>query len=344
VRAWTRGLLALLLTPIVVHADMSFLGVSGPSSGLGIANIGAVTNTDPATALSKATVVITLGAGKGENLTASCLAEFDLQTGATPNNKPMETLVAFPVTGMYGDAVKVDQFAVVIDKTHKPVVLKGWIGLSRAKPGDPITFMLGAPVSEFASSGFSESEVRNKCSKFYKAFLWNETFLPGSQCHVKVSYVLELRPQSLAYAKSQMHSQNPDLVPFDAMVAGESQERAYFLDYILRSGATWSGPIGRETITLRTDDTLTFAESGAVIFGDPSGLPLPGEIFAVQRKYFPDGRDDFDEGLEYLRAGIDLYGFKSIRGGMVWEVDHQKPTSDILLEIPLRAIRRLKPQ
>lgn len=340
-KGWNRGIVALLLTPVIADADISFVGVRGPGSGLGMANIGAVTTSDPATALSNANVEIVLGAGQGDKLTASCVAVFDLQTGPTPGNKPMETVVAFPVTGIYGNAVKVDRFTVLIDRDQTPAIADGWVGFSRAKPGEPITYMLGAPFSK--SSGFAPIDVRDKCSKFYRAFLWNEKFLPASHSHVTVSYVLELRPQSLAYAKHEMHAPTPDLVPFDAMVAGESQESAYFLDYILRSGATWSGPIGRETITLRTDDTLRFSKSGPTIYGDPTGLPLPGDVYAVQREYFPDGVDDLDPGLAYVRAGIPLFGFKPINDGMVWTINNQKPTYDILLEIPLRAIRKKGP-
>jgi len=197
-----------------------------------------------------------------------------------------------------------------------------------------------APVKD--PHGYPELNVLVDGTKYFDAYLWSQSFRPGTRSHVTVAYALELHPQSMAYAKKYMHTQNPDLVPFEAAVAGESNETAYFFDYILRSGSTWSGPIGHETVTLKTDDSIAFDyASGAQVYGQNEHLPT--DIYALERAYYPNGAPDFSLALENRRAGFDIdpLGFKAGADCLIWEVDHKKPKSDILVEIPLRAIKRL---
>jgi hypothetical protein len=309
-----------------------------------MANIGAVTKAIPPTTLSNAIVVITLGAGKGDALTASCSAEFELDTGATSNGKAVEGLVAFPVTGLDGGAVRVTRFAATVDGSQPPTVLRRFVEFPPWVKDESVHGVLApafAPVT--GPRGDPELNVLVDGSRYFDAFLWTQSFRPRTRARVTVAYALELHPQSMAYSRRYMHMQNPDLVPFDAAVAGESTEMAYFFDYILRSGSTWSGPIGHETITLKTDDSVALDfDSGPQVFGQRQ--PLPEDVYALERRYNSNGAPDFSEALEYQKAGIniDARNFKAGTDCLIWEVDHGKPKSDILVEIPLRAVKRLK--
>jgi hypothetical protein len=139
-----------------------------------------------------------------------------------------------------------------------------------------------------------------------------------------VKYNLTLHAQSLAYAKKVLHEHSLNVVPFDAMWAGESGEKAFFLDYILRSGGTWKGPIGHETIT------LTAAATSGLVFRDEEVVTFGRHVFAYA--------DDLRESVGRCEVGIfDAPGVVH-SNGIVWEIDREKPKQDILVEIPTLAV------
>jgi hypothetical protein len=142
---------------------------------------------------------------------------------------------------------------------------------------------------------------------------------------VQVKYILTLHAQSLAYAKKVLHEHSLNVVPFDAMWAGESGRKAFFLDYILRSGGTWKGPIGHETIT------LTVAATSGLVFEDEVVVTFGRHVFVLD--------DDLRKSAERCEVGIyDAPGIVH-SDGIVWEIDHEKPQQDILVEIPEFAVR-----
>ncbi len=314
--------LALIVTP--ARADMSSLGVTGPHSGSGFSNLCAVTKEAVTTTLTKADVLIEFQGREGDDLTATCTAVFDLDTDPSPSKLGQSVLVAFPVTGFGGEAVKITQFEAVIDGIRKPDLKERTIRLFSEDNGPPV-YKDWPPVEAnpdtFGSLGFKlYGENARATDTLLQAYAWTQTFLPGKHCKVQVKYFMTLHAQSLAYAKKFLHGYSRNVVPFDAMWAGPSDKKAFFLDYILRSGATWKGPIGHETVTLRA------AQSSGIIF------PAE-EVVTFGRHVFAYSQDDIRESVLKYGAGLDAEGVKR-SNGIVWEIDREKPKQDILVEIP----------
>jgi hypothetical protein len=313
--------------------DMASLGVTGPHSGTGFANLGAVTKEPVRTTMTNAEILIEIQGRKGDDLTAACTAVFDLDTEPNLESKSQTVLVAFPVTGFTGEAVTISQFEVTIDGVQKPEVYGRPIHLFSEKE-DSADIWGGLPKEwlpvktsqvDLEYFGFQLNRGDLITNTLLQAFAWTQEFLPGKHCRVEVKYLLTLHAQSLAYAKKYMRGQSRDLVPFEAMVAGESSEKAFFLDYILRSGATWKGPIGHEIVTLRAAPS--------------SGLVLDrGEVITFDRRIFPAPRYT-PESIERLRVGVSAERINWKKEDVVWEIDHEKPKEDILVQIPFSAIK-----
>ena len=154
------------------------------------------------------------------------------------------------------------------------------------------------------------------------AYYWSQLFPQKSRTHIEISYQLTLHPQSLRYEKKMLRGGSMDVVPFDLMWAGASTEKAYFFDYVLRSGATWAGPIGRETVTLIADPSTK--------------LDLTNdEIVIVGRNVARYYNDDTQDARSMVRAGVFPKSIRRPPGMIVWEIDHEKPTQDILVQIPV---------
>jgi len=306
--------------PDLARGDISVLGVTGPHSGTGFANLGAVTKDTVTTTMANAEVLIEIQGRKGDDLTATCTAIFDFETEAAQAGQTL--LVAFPVTGFGDEAVKISQFEVVVDGVRKPELHGRAIQLFSGENG-PNIFKDYSPVEAnpdaFKYLGFRLYGGVSSTSTLLQAYVWSQDFLPGKHCRAEIKYGLTLRAQSLAYAKKLLHGESPNVVPFDAMWAGESGQKAFFLDYILRSGATWKGPIGHEKVTLRV------ARSSGITFNFDEVVTFGRHVFT-----YPD---DLRDGVERMRVGVGADGVKQAEG-IVWEIDHEKPQQDILVEIP----------
>jgi hypothetical protein len=317
-----------------VRGDMSALGVTGPHSGAGFSNLGAVSKDAVATTLTSANVLIEIQGRKGDDLTATCTAAFDLDTDKSLAKQGQTVLVAFPVTGFGGEAVKITQFEIVIDGIREAEPEERRIRLYSGDAGGTAYIdvvhrdwpKVEANPDDFGYFGFKlHGENAGSTETLLQAYAWTQEFLPGKHCRVEVKYLMTLHAQSLEYAKKFLHEQSPNVVPFDDMWAGSSEQKAFFMDYILRSGATWKGPIGNETVTLRT------AKSSGIKF-------QADELITFGRHIFAHSRDDAGESVSRYRAGLDAEGIKR-SDGVVWVIDHEKPRQDILLEIPEMAVR-----
>ena len=305
---------------------MSSLGVTGPSSGPGFSNLGAITKETVTTALTSADVLIELQGRKGDDLTATCTAVFDLDTDSGLPKAGQTVLVAFPVTGLSSDAVEIAGFEVIVDGVRKTGLKGSYIRLFSGND-TPNEFkkllpMEGNPKT-FDFFGYSLYGGASATDTVLQGYAWSQEFAPGKHCRVQIKYLLTLHAQSLAYAKKMLHGQSFNVIPFDAMWAGESGQKAFFFDYILRSGGTWKGPIGRETVT------LTAAPASGLTLRDDQVVTFGRHAFARF--------DDFRESIERLRAGLDAPGVTHSHG-IVWEINQEKPQQDILVEIPADAV------
>lgn len=318
---------SLLVLSIAIHAstvfaraDLSSLTLVGPNSGSGFANLGAIPKRPPLPTMSDAVVTIHLRPGVGEDLVAECRASFtmDMSTGESQS-----IIVAFPVTGQGGDAVRVSSFAVTVNGTQVNGLLRGPIRFPRGEDEKKIEGEEQPTFDELLRSPWKPIgfPFGDGCT-YPDAYYWSQLFPQKSRTKIEVSYQLTLHPQSLMYEKKVLHGGSIDVVPFDLMWAGASAEKAYFFDYVLRSGATWAGPIGHETVTLVADPStnLDLADEAIVIVGRN-----------VARYY----DDDTREARSMVRVGVAPKSIKRPAGKIVWEIDNEKPTQDILVQIPV---------
>jgi hypothetical protein len=275
--------------------------------------------------MANADVTILLKPGGDEDLVAECKASFTMDSGP---GEPEPILVAFPVTGQGGDAVKVSSFTVSVNRTKVTSLLRGPIrfprveGKTKVEGEEQPTFdeLMHPP---WKPSGF---QFGDGCT-YPEAYYWSQLFPQKSRTEIEISYRLTLHPQSLRYEKKVLHGGSVDVVPFDLMWAGASDEKAYFFDYVLRSGATWAGPIGHETVTLVADPStnLDLTDEDIVIVGRNVA------------RYFDD---DTRDAREMMRAGVTPKSIRRPAGKIVWEIDHEKPTQDILVQIPVSLRKR----
>jgi hypothetical protein len=325
------GLLAALLA-VGVHSargDISWLGVTGPKTGSGFANIGAISEEGATTTMTNAVVLVELQELKKGDIIATCTATFDLDTAPESAQGTRSGVVAFPVTGLEDDAVTISSFAATVDGAPPAKLVTRSIRLT---PKSVDLFLPHGSLDQSlkpSSKGhdFLGVDIFNDSNRYFTAFVWPEDFHTGKHSRVQIKYDLILHPQSLSYAKKIIHGQDMNIVPFDAMWAGESNEKAYFFDYILRSGATWEGPIGHETVTLTAAPSLgiDFSRQGS-------------EVITFGRNVSAYANDDLRNSVSRYRAGVDAAGIKRGANSLVWEIDNEKPQQDILIEIPARVV------
>jgi len=319
--SWSFLILAFLASIVSTRADISALTTVGPNSGSAFANLGAVPKGPPLPTMSNAAVTILLKPGAGDDLVAECKASFtmDANTG-----EPQPILVAFPVTGQGGNAVRVSSFAVTVDGTKVNDLLRGPMRFPRVADDKKIEGE-DQPMFEalMHAPWIPDSFIFGDGRTYPEAYYWSQLFPQNSHTNIEISYQLTLHPQSLRYEKTMARYESMDVVPFDLMWAGPSDEKAYFFDYILRSGATWAGPIGHETVTLVADPSTKLDLSA-------------DEIVMVGRRVALDADgDDTRDARGRIRAGVLPERTRRLAGKIVWEIDHEKPTQDILVQIPL---------
>lgn len=288
------------------------------------------------TTMKNAEVLIELEKLDGDVLTATCTAVFEMETDM---NAPMEgqtLLVAFPLTLNHSSVVKVADFELIIDGVRKSDLESSYLLLS-SKKIDPSTIFWGPPPISIKTLEVDPQlgelfgyRVRDdfpaKGPVLSNTYTWQQTFLPGATCVVQIKYRMTLYAQSLAYSKKLLKGQSRNIVPFDLMWAGASDEKGFFLDYILRSGSTWNGPIGHETVILRA------AKKSRIIFN-------PRQVVTVGRHRFAGTQEDLRESKLLSSIGINAPGLKNQSDSIVWTIDNEDPQHDILVQIPTSAVQ-----
>ena len=324
-RMWSLSLIFLCVIAIA-QADIAVLREKGPKSGAAFANIGALTGDVAAesVAMKSADVTIHLKRGEGDALVAECEAKFLLADERDANATALEFLAAFPVTGLRSGVVAVKSFRVEIDGEQPATVLRRAIEVSRRdwKVEDmPIHGQLDARFrSEYRHEIFLDPRLKLGASAYLAAYAWPMRIRPQQTTSVKVSYVVELMPQTVNYTKSyETAPGDEDVIPFADLQISEPKSRHYFFDYILVSGSTWRGPIGSETIKLRWDASLGL-KGQRIETGSRMPMGSWGEHAAV-RLELPERRED---------------------GAVMWKITG-KPQSDVLIAIPESALAPKSP-
>lgn len=297
-------LCTLALLAGAARADIARIPFPGPRSGSGFSTPGRALDPAQAVpvAMRSARVDIKLGKGEGGQLRATCRASFELEhLGAA--GEPVEFMVAFPVTGLpeafdEERAVQLASFDVSVDGTSPSIVRRStvYVGYFQGRNYGPVdasvrgklegrfgppTVVAGPtpaaragipedanpPVLKHAGHPAGSSHWRGIVladeSAYSCSYLWTQKIAPGKKQHVTVSYTLLLRPQPVRGNTRANADGEP--IGNDVLRQLDSDRSYYFFDYVLKSGATWEGPIGRETITLTAENGI--ALDGAVSFG-----------------------------------------------------------------------------
>jgi hypothetical protein len=259
--------LILLVSGVgTARADIAVLREKGPLSAAVFSNPGRVDlgKSETKVAMRSANVRIVISAGANDLLIAKCQADFELEDLTTEATKPETILVAFPVTGLTAKSVAIRNFKVTVDGETPPTALRRTIFISRRESRIEDTPLDGQLDARFLAESYRAGGVKLSDESVYpNAYVWSQETKPGAKSHVSVSYQVELRPQELKYAKSyQAAETDNDVVPFQDLQLDSWNDRYYLFDYILLSGSTWSGPIGKEVVSLTVDPALKLARAG----------------------------------------------------------------------------------
>ena len=224
---------------------------------------------------------------------------------------------------------------MTVDGKTPATVLRQCIGTHfrsmRAKDTPVSGKLTSATINEKSPSAWS---VQYESNIYYRSsYIWQQPTAPAKSVQVHVTYSVTLHPQSIHYSKTYDSDEDGDvLIPFKTLNVDDWNDRHFFFDYALRSGATWAGSIGAETILVSADPAL--------------GLNLR-EIVPMEFRR--------SEALERLRsdqtAGRYELDENDLRSSEQWKQDepahsvrftltNEDPEFDLLLAIPLSAIKR----
>jgi hypothetical protein len=97
---------------------------------------------------------------------------------------------------------------------------------------------------------------------FHNLMVWKETFDPRQTRHVHVHYAMAVPPQKNAWRQKKVSGsykgvwpQEANNMPLNFLESIPQNESYFFFDYYLTTGASWKGPIGKETIFLHLHDS-----------------------------------------------------------------------------------------
>jgi len=166
----------------------------------------------------------------------------------------LELDIAFPL-GEGARAGALADFAVSSDGIARTVFrasggYPGWIRLERVS--GPEVDAPSEPVHDL-DGGMAVGE-----SRFRRLMFWRETFAPGQEKVIEVSYSLHLPLQSPTWTRRRelsnlkgIHPDEADNAPRAFVRTLPRANRYLFFDYVLESGASWKGSIGEESVRLR---------------------------------------------------------------------------------------------
>jgi hypothetical protein len=261
----------------------------------------------------------------------NCLFQLKLVKSSKTNE--VTFITAFPVSQFRRPYLDLQNFSVTVDGEHPPMVIRktdatkvsGKVLLVDEKVYGTLPQELSIPpvdqqLKELEVSRAKWEEERQNFIKLNRrippsyasikladgsrweyCYLWVSTIKTNQTQRVTVDYNVELTPQPnepplvKASGKNSIPPQFylPNTIPWDFHRKVGSGS-FYFFSYILRSGAAWSGPIGREEIELLADKGIDLSRS--IISG-----PQP---------------------------------VKTTANRLLWKIVNQKPTEDLLIAIP----------
>lgn len=330
--------LCVAATALAARADIAVLREKGPHSGSAFSNPGLIANAPAGlrVAMKTADVKIHLRPGDGDTLKADCTAEFKMEDSSPAELAGQLYLVGFPVTGLSSKIVTIDQFKVTIDGKEPPMVLRQCIGthfMSMRAVDTPLVGELASlTINEKSSSAWS---VHYADSLYYRSsYIWQQATAPASPVRVHVAYQVTLHPQSIHYSKTYDSDEDGDaVIPFKSLtVDGEDQH--FFFDYALRSGATWNGTIGQESITVSIDPALGLH----LMQIHPMAFRKSKELAQRDAKF---ENDDNEPGYDDIRNS-DQWKMDDRSNSVRFDLANMDPEFDLLLAIPLSAIKRTK--
>ena len=329
--------LGLAAAALVARADIAVLREKGPHSGSAFSNPGLIADAPAGlkVAMKTADVKIHLRPGDGDTLKADVTANFVLEDSSPAELAGQLYLVGFPVTGLSSKIVTIDNFAVMVDGKTPATVLRQCIGTHframRAEDTPVNGKLTSQTINEKSPSAWSV-QYEGKAG-YRSSYIWQQSAVPAKTVKVHVTYSFTLHPQSIHYSKTYDREEDGDArIPFKTLNVDNWNDRHFFFDYVLRSGATWAGAIGEETILISVDPAL--------------GLNLR-EIIPMEFRR--------SEELERQKSNQEAAGYEpeenDLRASEQWKQDepahsvrftlqNEDPEFDLLLAIPLSAIKR----
>ena len=239
--------------------------ILSPERGRVVANIGTTGRSD-AVSMNQADVDISIGPRPHDRE-----ARIDIRVHAVFRmvNMSADTValtVGFPVSDSAWSAFEFDFFEVVTDGDARSVFERvgGYprrLEHRHVSGPDPLAHG-GLPDLAAGAEGvnplFGTSKIGE--GRFRNLMVWTETFQPGQTRIVDVRYAIAVPSRVSQWKRITVttsvkgpHPDEANNLPAAFIDGLPETDYYYFFDYYLTTGASWRGPIGRETITLELD-------------------------------------------------------------------------------------------
>ena len=329
--------LGLATAALAARADIAVLREKGPHSGSAFSNPGLVADAPAGlkVAMKTADVKIHLRPGDGDTLKADVTADFVLEDSSPAELNGQLYLVGFPVTGLSSKIVTIDQFAVTVDGKTPATVLRQCIGthfISMRAEDTPVSGKLTSEtINKQSPSAWS---VQYESNIYYRSsYIWQQPTAPAKSVQVHVTYSVTLHSQSIHYSKTYDRDEDGDtVIPFKTLNVDDWNDRHFFFDYALRSGATWAGTIGAETILVSVDPALGLSLREII----PMEFRRSEELERQKNNQAAAGYEPEENDLRPSKQWKQDEPAHSVR----FTLTNEDPEFDLLLAIPLSAIKR----
>lgn len=258
-------MVSLSVRPALADLDVMREVVIAPKIGPAGANIGQV-NVSTAVSMNEADVDIRVGP-----VPATRQAPLHVETQATfamenRSGQALELTVGFPVSNSSYSAFKLSHFSVTTDGKPRTVCRR-----VTSYPWKARHEYVSGPGRECGDLPDYEDLNRARHvngremigpEAFHNLMVWKETFQPGQSRTIRVDYGVSVPLQTYALRVEQARGNYKGIWPQEAnntpieFLARLDRGRDYYLfDYYLTTGASWNGPIGRETLSLCLDES-----------------------------------------------------------------------------------------
>jgi hypothetical protein len=330
------AVICLVAAALATRADIAVLREKGPHSGSAFSNPGLIADAPAGltVAMKTADVKIHLRPGDGDTLKADVTADFELEDSSPAELNGQLYLVGFPVTGLSSKIVTIDNFAVKVDGQAPAMVLRQWITISRRQAKLVDQRLIGEFESEFAPEAEqSRRSLHYPDADNYRAsYIWQQTSHPGAATHVRVTYTVTLHPQSMLYSKTwDTDAASGEVIPSKTLRGILVGDSYYFFDYVLRSGATWDGPIGKEVVEISAEPALKLATGKIALRNRRPPTAFFDESTEIPERERPQGI----QGAERSESDPS-------KGSLRWTLENGDPNEDLLIIIPAAAIKGKK--